>query len=101
MQELEQEGPLDSLEEPESEVVQPSETQGGAVDKEAQLALVDTYLHRLFTVGEFLPWKGCMMQVIGIRGGVVGLMVTRMKEAPRAKHNHGRMPSDSKKKRKR
>lgn len=95
----EQEGLLDDIQEPKpEELAQPSELQGGAVAEEAALAHIDTFLNRLFRVGELIPWKKCWFQVIGVRGGVVGLALKSVPEVPRARHNHGVRPSRAKKK---
>lgn len=81
---------------PEAEIAQPPETQGGEVDKEYVLSQIDLYLHRLFQIGEEFPWKGVKFQVIGIRGGVVGLAVKHIPTPPKARANHGRRPSRGK-----
>lgn len=89
-------GPLDEVTEyiPE-EVADPSDRQGGAPDKDTILTQVDIFLHRLFQQGELIPMKGAIFQVIGIRGGVLGLGLKTIKNPPKARANHGVRPSRS------
>lgn len=79
------------------ELAQPTEQQGGAVEPDAQHVLLDTFLNRLFRVGELIPRKKCWMQVVGIRGGIVALALKSVPQPPPAKKEHGVRPSRKKK----
>jgi len=79
------------------ELAQPSRLQGGPIAEEAIATQVDIYLKRLISIGELLPWKQCIFQVAGIRGGVVGLTLRTIKAPPSARANMGKRPSNTKK----
>lgn len=61
--------------------------------EESAMVQLDVFLHRLFTIGEWLPWKHVQFQVIGIRNGIVALQARSIKHLPPAKKNTGRRKS--------
>lgn len=64
-------GLLDSL------APDPPPISDGSMSQEELIAQVQLYLNRMFSVGELLPWKGCIFELVGIRGGLLGLRLQR------------------------